>query len=59
MITRYRKNKYLISSNGLKKLSFSLSLSLSISLSLYNLILLTGWIEISGVTSWYETTGRP
>ena len=23
------------------------------------LILLTGWIEISGVTSWYETTGRP
>ncbi|GAB7505140.1 hypothetical protein Bwad005_10980 [Bilophila wadsworthia] len=27
--------------------------------SLYNLILLTGWIEISGVTSWYETTGRP
>ena len=36
-----------------------LSLSLSLSLSLYNLILLTGWIEISGVTSWYETTGRP
>ena len=34
-------------------------LSLSLSLSLYNLILLTGWIEISGVTSWYETTGRP
>ena len=32
---------------------------LSLSLSLYNLILLTGWIEISGVTSWYETTGRP
>ena len=28
-------------------------------LPLYNLILLTGWIEISGVTSWYETTGRP
>ena len=27
--------------------------------SFYNLILLTGWIEISGVTSWYETTGRP
>ena len=33
MITRYRKNKYLIPSNGLKKLSFSLSLSLSLSLS--------------------------
>ena len=33
MITRYRKNKYLISSNGLKKLSFSLSLSLSLSLT--------------------------
>ena len=27
--------------------------------SFYNLIQLTGWIEISGVTSWYETTGRP
>ena len=40
-------------------LSLSLSHSLSLSLSLYNLILLTGWIEISGVTSWYETTGRP
>ena len=38
MITRYRKNKYLISSNGLKKLSFSLSLSKIISKS--NMLLL-------------------
>ena len=38
MITRYRKNKYLISSNGLKKLSFSLSLSLSLSLHFFVII---------------------
>ena len=42
-----------------QRVPFSSPDSLSLSLSLYNLILLTGWIEISGVTSWYETTGRP